>query len=610
MGPDAQPLTLADLDRLPVTRLKGVGEKKAEALTAIEITSVLDLLTHYPRRYIDRTREASIAGLEPGEEGMVLAEILRVNSRRTRNRRTMVTVTVTDGTGRMGLTFFNQPWRERQLKPGMTAVVFGKMDLYRGGRQMTNPVVDLVGDRTGRIVPVYPQSEKAGIHTWEFGGWVDDALAKAAPRGFAEPLPVEVRDRFELADRASAFLGIHAPSSMVDVEAARRRLVFDELLRLQLLLVLRKRAIEASTQGVVHDTSGALFAELVKRLAFGLTAAQERAIADITADLETVAPMHRLLQGDVGSGKTLVAVAALLTAVEGGHQGALMAPTEVLAEQHHLGVAPLLEGFTVPDDTTLLGERELRVALLTNKTGAGDRRRILAELEGGQIDLIIGTHALIQEGIDFASLGVVVIDEQHRFGVDQRAALRDKGTGEAIPDVLVMTATPIPRTAAMTVYGDLDVSVLDELPPGRTPITTFWAHDEHEVAAGDELGGVWDRVRSEVAAGHQAYVVCPLIGESDKLEVASAQETYDRLAATELGELRLGLLHGRLSPAEKEQVMTLFRSGGLDVLIATTVIEVGVDVPNATVMVVPVSYTHLTLPTIPRWCRSRWSPYH
>lgn len=580
---DDGPLTLADLDQIPVTRLKGVGEKKAAGLAHADISTVLDLLTHYPRRYIDRTREASIGSLAEGDEGMVLAEVERVESRRTRNRRTMVTVRVTDGTGKMTLTFFNQPWRERQLSPGMQAVVFGKMETYRGGRQMTNPIVDLIGDRTGRIVPVYPQSEKAGIHTWEFGGWAADALAKAAPRGFAEPLSDDVRRRFDLADRAASFAGIHAPESMADVANARRRLVFDELLRIQLLLVLRKRALEASSHGVAHDTAGVLFDQLMASLPFDLTGAQARAVAEIRHDLGNESPMHRLLQGDVGAGKTLVAVSALLTSVEGGHQGALMAPTEVLAEQHHLGIGQFLQGFTVPDPTTLLGERELRVALLTNRVGAADRRRIQAELAAGQIDLAVGTHALIQEGIEFNSLGVVVIDEQHRFGVDQRAALRDKGAGAAVPDVLVMTATPIPRTAAMTVYGDLDVSVLDELPPGRTPIVTEWRTSEH---GADESGSVWDEVRAQVAAGHQAYVVCPLIGESDKLEVASAQETYDRLTAEDLDGLKVGLLHGRLSSAEKEQVMGLFRSGTLDVLIATTVIEVGVDVPNATVMVI------------------------
>jgi ATP-dependent DNA helicase RecG len=294
--------------------------------------------------------------------------------------------------------------------------------------------------------------------------------------------------------------------------------------------------------------------------------------------------MHRLLQGDVGSGKTVVAVSALLVAVDGGHQGALMAPTEVLAEQHALSVRALLDGFTMPADN-LLGDRPLQVDLLTGRTTPTERKRMMARLESGETDILIGTHALIEQGVAFQSLGVVVVDEQHRFGVEQRAALREKGAGSLVPDVLVMTATPIPRTAAMTVYGDLDVSVLDEMPPGREPIATTW----EKVSPGDltlsELA-VWAKVRQEVAAGRQAYVVCPLIEESEKLEVRSAEETYDELLRAELTDLRLALLHGRMTSGEKEKTMSLFRSGAIDVLVSTTVIEVGVDVPNATVMVV------------------------
>jgi ATP-dependent DNA helicase RecG len=291
--------------------------------------------------------------------------------------------------------------------------------------------------------------------------------------------------------------------------------------------------------------------------------------------------MHRLLQGDVGSGKTVVAVWTLLAAVQGGHQGAFMAPTEVLAEQHAQGIRALLDGVEVPDDgASLFGARPVRVELLTNKVGAADRRRILAGLGSGEVDVAIGTHALIQEGVDFRSLGAVVIDEQHRFGVEQRAALRDKSGGGPVPDVLVMTATPIPRTAAMTVYGDLDVTLIRSLPAGRQPIVTSWARAEADEAE------VWEAVRREVARGRQAYVVTPLIEESDKLEVRSAEDTYARLAEGELSGLRLGLLHGRLGSADKEATMHQFREGRLDVLVATTVIEVGVDVPNATVMVI------------------------
>ncbi len=574
------PLTLGDFAALPLDKIKGVGPKKAESAAALGITSVLDLLTYYPRRYLDRTREATVDELQEGDEGMVLVEVESVSARRTRNKKSMVEVRVGDATGRLKIVFFNQPWRERQLVPGRVAVIYGKLEVFRQVRQMTNPIVDLIGDRTGRIVPVYPQSEKAGIATFDLAAWTEDALVKAAPRGIADPVPASVRDRHRFVDRQQALHDIHHPAAMPDAVGARRRLVFDELLRVQLRLVQRKRELERTTTGVAHRVGGVLTARFREKLAFPLTGAQERVIAEIETDLAARHPMHRLLQGDVGAGKTVVAVSAMLVAVDGGHQGALMAPTEVLAEQHHASVSALLADFTVPDPETLMGERELRVALLVSRIGAAARRLVLADLEAGRIDIVIGTHALIQDAVAFRSLGVVVIDEQHRFGVEQRAALRAKNPDGSVPDVLVMTATPIPRTAAMTVYGDLDVSVLDELPPGRTPIVTRWS------ATDDDVSALWEHVRSDVAAGRQAYVVCPLIEESEKLEVAAAEETHARLVGDELSGLAVGLLHGRVSTADKEATMTAFRAGGLDVLVATTVIEVGVDVANATVMVI------------------------
>jgi ATP-dependent DNA helicase RecG len=577
---------LTQLARIPVTELAGVGPKKAEGLTELGIESVLDLVMHYPRRYIDRTNEALIRDMVVGEEAMVLATVKRVEARRTRQRRALVQVDVTDGSGYLRCTFFNQPWREKQLKPGTQAVFYGKLDVFQGRKQMTNPVVDLIGDRTGRIVPVYPQSEKAQLTTWEIGGWVEEALRRAG--AIEDPVPSWVLDRHDLVDRDAALRGIHLPESTEEARVARKRLVFDELLRIQLVLVRRKRELEATSVGIAHDTSGALVRRFHEQLPYPLTAAQRRTIAEIEADLAKPVPMHRLLQGDVGSGKTTVAVSALLVAVQGGHQGALMAPTEVLAEQHFLGVRALLEGFTLASDGDLFGERPLRVELLTNRTTASQRTKLMERLASGDVDILIGTHALIEDKVAFKSLGVAVIDEQHRFGVEQRAALRTKGPGVpggglqegAVPDVLVMTATPIPRTAAMTVYGDLDVSVLDELPPGRTPIKTVWARGPLEEEA------AWGRVREEVAAGHQAYVVAPLIEESEKLEVRSAEEAFEQLRAGELEGLRLALLHGRVPAKDKEQVMEAFRRGEVDVLVATTVIEVGVDVPNATVMVV------------------------
>jgi ATP-dependent DNA helicase RecG len=577
------PITLGELAAMPVGRLTGVGPRKLDGLATLGVENLLDLLTYYPRRYVDRTHEARIRDLVVGEEAMVIVTVQRASSRRTRGRppKVLVTVEVSDDSGHLRVTFFNQAWRERQLTPGMTVALFGKLEMFNGRRQMTNPVVDLIGNRTGRIVPIYPQSEKAGLSTWEIGDWVAQVLRRSARRGLADPVPGWVLDRHDLVTRDEAFAGIHAPDSMAHKEVARRRLVLDELLRVQLALVQRKRHIERTTRGIAQQTAGPLLEAFVDRLPFDLTADQLSALDEIGRDMAAPHPMHRLLQGDVGAGKTVVAVWTLLAAVQGGHQGAFMAPTEVLAEQHATGIRALLDGVDVPDSgTSLFGARPLRVELLTNKVGAADRRRILAGLAGGEVDIAIGTHALIQEGVDFASLGAVVIDEQHRFGVEQRAALRDKAGGGPVPDVLVMTATPIPRTAAMTVYGDLDVTVIRSLPAGRQPIVTVWAKTE------DDEAEVWAAVRREVEAGRQAYVVTPLIEESDKLEVRSAEDTFAQLAATELAGLRLGLLHGRLGSADKDATMHQFRAARLDVLVATTVIEVGVDVPNATVMVV------------------------
>ncbi len=573
-------LSLRDLAGIDVGRLKGVGDKKRASLAGIDVDNLLDLLTFYPRRWVDRSNEARIADLVPGDEALVLATVRSVTKRTTRNRRTMVTANVGDGSGRMEVVFFNQPWRERQLREGLQIALFGKADVYRGGLQMSNPVVDLIGDRTGRIVPIYPQSEKAQINTWEVAGWVEEALRRCRERGIDDTLPDDIRRRLGLLTRFDAFANIHLPESIKDKEQARRRLAFDELLRVQLVLVLRKRAMEREQRGLQHEVDGDLVHRFYDALPYALTGAQQRAIGEIEADLAAPHPMHRLLQGDVGSGKTVVAVATMLAAVQGGHQAALMAPTEVLADQHATGVRALLDGVSVADPDNLFGDRPLRVELLTNRVTGSDRKDVLAGLADGTVDIVIGTHALIQDAVDFASLGAVVVDEQHRFGVEQRAALRAKTVGGVVPDMLVMTATPIPRTAAMTVYGDLDVSVLDELPPGRTPIVTKWAEGPLLEAE------VWADIRSQIADGRQAYVVCPLIGESEKLEVASAEETFERLAADELAGLRLGLLHGRLSSAEKEATMDAFRAGELDVLVATTVIEVGVDVANATVMAI------------------------
>ncbi len=590
------PITFRELHGFPLTVLGALAgrPKLIEGLGELGIANVLDLLQTYPRRYLDRTRQERIADLLPGDEAMVIASVVRISSRRTRGRppKTLVTAEITDGSGYLRASFFNQGWRERQLPVGTEAVFFGKVEVFQGRKQLANPVVDLIGTKTGRIVPLYPQSPKHKITSDQLSTWIETALARCGPRGLADPVPAAVLDRLGLVDRRASLWGIHVPGEAKDHAQARRRLVFDELLRVQLALVRRKRILERTARGIAHDGSGALVARFHEALPFPLTPDQRQVIDEITADLVAPRPMHRLLQGDVGAGKTVVALSALLTAVQGGHQGALMAPTEVLAEQHHQVITGMLDGFTVPGDeeegTLLAGfavDRPLRVALLTNRTPAAARRKLAEQLAAGTVDLLIGTHALLEDAVAFRSLGVVVIDEQHRFGVEQRAALRQKGPEGATPDVLVMTATPIPRTAAMTVYGDLDVSTIRTLPPGRTPVRTTWVQTE----GGDDPEAeaeVWDHVRAQVAEGRQAYVVCPLVEESEKLEVRSAEETLERLAGGELHDLRLGLLHGRMSSADKDATMTAFRDRELDVLVATTVIEVGVDVPNATVMVI------------------------
>ena len=568
---------------MSVDVVKGIGDKKKDALETFGISNVLDLVETYPRRWVDRTREATVDQLEEGVPTMVVVRVDSSSSIRTRSGKRMVTVRTSDETGKLSITFFNQAWREKQLQSGLTIAVFGKPETYRGHLQMTNPIVDLIGDRTGRIVAIYPQSEKSRISTWDLAKWIESTLARCGPRGIADPVPPDVIEGLGLVPRGTAMHDIHLPGSMEEVRAARRRLAFDEVLRVQVLLVARKLQSAMESRGFAHRTSGPLVDRFEKSLPFPLTGAQKRVISEIVKDISDPSPMHRLLQGDVGAGKTVVAVSAMIRAVQGGHQAALMAPTEVLADQHAIGIRRLLAGIDIPDDGNLFGGRPLRVELLTNKITGEQRRKVLAGLADGSVDIVIGTHALIQEGVAFSSLGLVVVDEQHRFGVEQRSMLRDRAQQSSdgrVPDVLVMTATPIPRTAAMTVYGDLDVSVLDELPPGRTPIVTHWVNTPVAESA------MWNAVREAVSRGEQAYVVCPLIEESEKLEVASAQSVHDELSSGELSGRAVGLLHGRMPSSEKEAVMESFRNGRINVLVATTVIEVGVDVPNSTQMVI------------------------
>ena len=603
---ESAPRRLRQLGDVSVSQLRHVGEKRLEALRSLGVETVFDLLTTYPRRYIDRTKRVDLSDLMVGEEAAVFGEVEKVRGRRTRQGRAMVEVTVSDEGGSFHVVFFNQAWREKQLAVGVQALFFGKVGDFRAQRQMTNPVVDVIvgpsgeerdPSRVGRVVPIYPASGKAGLTSWEMGGFIEEALRRTGP--MLDPLPDEHRLRLGLIDRTASMWGIHLPAELDDVAGARTRLVFDEFLRLQMLLALRRRRLEEAAAGIRHpvertdldaEPGAAVTASssLVRRFLAShrhtLTGAQRRVLAEIAHDMASPLPMHRLLQGDVGSGKTMVALTALLISIDGGRQGALMAPTEVLAEQHLVSLRRDLEGLTIVDDAVLGGERPLRIELLTGRLRAKERQTTLERLAGGSIDIVVGTHALLTEDVHFKSLGAVVIDEQHRFGVEQRATLRAKGRAHseeaADPDLLVMTATPIPRTAAMVIFGDLDRSVLDELPEGRLPIATAWASGLDEVAA------CWRRVRDEVAHGRRAYVICPLVEGSDRVEATSAVEERDRLATHELLGLRVGLLHGQMKGPEKEGVMDRFRSGELDILVATVVIEVGVDVPEASVIVI------------------------
>ncbi len=597
---------LSSLGDVSVERIRHVGERRAAALASLGIHSVFDLLTVYPRRYVDRTKRLDLSDLNVGDEAAVFGEVQSVKARRSRQGRAIVEVVVSDLVDSLRVVFFNQAWREQQLALGVQALFFGKVSDYKGQRQMTNPVVDVIvgasgeerdPSKVGRVVAIYPASGKAGLTSWEMGGFIEEALRRAGP--LFDPIDELARIDLDLVDRTEAYRRIHLPRDLADAATARRRLAFDEFWRLQLLVALRRRLFEEASAGIRHEFNvGALDVEpgaplseddsLVRRFLAGhryvLTGAQRRVLAEIAADMDSARPMHRLLQGDVGSGKTVVALTAMLAARDGGRQSVILAPTEVLAEQHLASLRSDVAGLSVRDDTVLAGHRPLSVQLLTGRVRAKERQAILEGLATGSVDVVVGTHALLSEDVRFRALGLIVIDEQHRFGVEQRAVLVDEGrqrSAEGLdPDLLVMTATPIPRTAAMVLFGDLDLSVLDEIPAGRREIATKWARDNDEVAA------CWQRVREEVVAGRRAYVICPLVEGSEKIEATSAVEERTRLALEELRGLSVGLLHGQMKSLEKEEVMNQFRAGELEVLVATVVIEVGVDVPEATVIVI------------------------
>jgi ATP-dependent DNA helicase RecG len=570
------PDSRADPLDTPLARAQGVGSSLAATIeSSFGYRTVRDLLEHYPRRYLTRGDLTDLAHAKGGADVTLVGTVKGIARKQPRRNLKILEVRVGDRGGAWVCTWFNQPWHAAKLPVGTMAAFSGKLVWKVGRLTMSNPVYEVLreGDDpegfANEIIPVYPASKdvSSGRLRRSIGGLL------AAFGQVPDFVPEELRRAHRLRDRAQALAAIHRPPDMAAVHRARDRLVYDELFVLQVGLALRRRALAGQAHGPQLQRDGELTKTLISSLPFRLTRAQSRAIAEIGADLGRSRPMHRLLQGDVGSGKTVVALWALLSAVQSGYQGAIMAPTEVLADQHFLNLRALLE--PLGEGGGLFGGP--RVAVLTASVTGAVRERVLADIASGEVDIVVGTHALLSEGVTFRQLGAVVVDEQHRFGVHQRVRLREKGDQ---PHVLIMTATPIPRTLALTLYGDLDVSTLDELPPGRTPVAT------HVVADAVLRERAYQRVREEAAAGHQAYVVCALKDESDKLEVRSAKVEAERLRAEVFPELRVGLVYGDMAAREKEATMDAFRAGQIDVLVSTTVIEVGVDVANATVMLV------------------------
>ncbi len=619
------------LARTPIAVLNGVGDKYSASLASVGIESIFDLLTCYPYRYEDRRRVSEVAALSPGDSSWIHGRITEIKGYRSRRGRAVVEAGVDDATGTMQVVFFNQPWRARQLHAGEKVWMFGEVTSNRYSKlaEMVNPTVD-IGNWPAQagLVPVYPASEKASITSSDIMKFLDEALARAGE--LADPLSASQLEKLNMMGRTSAFWLIHRPRSPSDIAAARKRLAFDELLWLQVHLAATEIRRRKSSAGIRHDISGigglswlrgdgdhgdnrgdgqrsrngnrprprprhagtgggvsCLLDEFFRSLPFALTGSQVKAIEEIAADMASPLPMHRLLQGDVGSGKTIVAVAALLTGVQGGYQSALMVPTEVLAEQHLFSLQKLVTGLHVADDSAIGGIRPIEVQLLTGRVPGSARSDIIRRISGGHADIVVGTHALLSETVSFHNLGVVVVDEQHRFGVEQRLSIRGKSGNPAghdstghDPDVLVMTATPIPRTAALAVFGDLDLTSLSEMPEGRFPVKTIWVKSRGQEAK------VWEAVRSEVSAGHKAYIVCPLIEDNERQAGVSATHEMERLANGPLAGLAVGLMHGALPASQKAETMEKFRTGKIQVLVSTTVVEVGVDVPDATVMVI------------------------
>ena len=565
----------------PVTRLPGIGKSAAERFEKLGVTTAGDAALFFPRRFRDFTDVRRISDLKPdGLPKTVVGTILKSGQLRYGRRVRGSEAVINDGSGSLRIVWFNMPWVHRGLKEGEELAISGTVTVYRGRLQMANPPeyepFDSEVMRPGKLLPIYPGTQGLGQRT------IRKAVAFAVERlagRLPDPVPGWLAKEEGLDAYGDCVRGYHEPETPRDAEHARTRLALGEFLAIQAAVLQRRAAWQLDQQAPELDFSKHLDGYLGS-LPFGLTGAQRRALDEILADIARPAPMLRLLQGDVGSGKTVVAFAAMFAAAAAGRQAALMAPTEILAEQHYRSLMTLLgggesafEGMFAPE---WLGGRPLRVALLTGSRTAAEKQRVRDAAAHGGADLVIGTHAIIEEAVELPRLALAVVDEQHRFGVDQRARLRQKG---ANPHLLVMTATPIPRTLALTAYGDLEVSTIDELPPGRLPVTTTWVEPQEREEA-------YDFLRERLDAGEQAFVICPLVDESEALDVRSAEEEFERLRSGPLAAYRLDLLHGRMRGRQKDEVMGRFGAGDTQVLVSTSVVEVGIDVPNATTIVI------------------------
>lgn len=557
-----------DLQSSP-TILTGVGDATAENLARLGIQRVVDLLWHLPVRHEDYSQLRTIDQLQPGEQVTIIANLWDVKTRKISMKREMVQGIVADGTGTLHATWWNK-YIVKQLKPGSTMRFSGKVGLYMGQKTLDNPVfedVDTEMVSTGRLAPVYRLTE--GVNQKRLRDLIRQVIEELG-HFMSDPLPPALRDTYSLPDLATALHQVHFPDSQEELTQARKRLAFEEFLYIQIGVLQRRRELQRNPAAPL-PSDDRLLQQFTERLPFALTGAQARVLQEIARDIARAVPMTRLVQGDVGSGKTAVAAGAMWVAAASGAQSAMLAPTQILAEQHHRGLSRLLEGLARPNG------QPLQVALLTGRVIGNEREQILAGLRTGEIDIVVGTTALIQEQVEFNTLGFVVVDEQHRFGVEQRGALRTKSSKQ--PHLLVMSATPIPRSLAMTIYGDLDVSAIDEMPPGRMEVKT-------KLFRPRERERLYNFLRREVKEGRQGFIVYPLVEESDKLDVGAAVEEHKRLSEEIFPDLKLALLHGRMSGSEKDEIMTAFVAGEYHILVSTSVIEVGIDVPNATLIVI------------------------